>query len=141
MRKEFINVGLEDLKKVSKEIILNYRDDRIFCIYGEIGAGKTTLIKNLCNVLGVSVITSSPTFSIVNEYNIENHIPIYHFDFYRINSILEVYDIGFEEYIYSGSYCFIEWAEKISELLSTDFVKVKILETQKSLLRTIICEK
>lgn len=141
MRIEFNNIELADLRGVASEILSKFNNDRIFCFYGEMGAGKTTLIKNMCGVLEVSEVTSSPTFSIVNEYVNKSDNVIYHFDFYRINTITEVLDIGYEEYIYSGNYCFIEWAEKISELLSFDFVKVEIIETQNFLTRMIICEK
>jgi len=141
VRKEYNNISLFDLSKVASDILDFFKNDRVFCFYGEMGIGKTTLIKRFCNTLGVEEITSSPSFSIVNEYFSNNNLLIYHFDFYRIKSISEVYDIGYEDYIYSGNYCFIEWAEKISELLSIDFVKIKILELQDHSLRTIICEK
>jgi tRNA threonylcarbamoyladenosine biosynthesis protein TsaE len=138
---EFNNIGLSDLNHVAEKIISVYNNDRIFCFYGIMGSGKTTLIKSICNYLGVKNLTSSPTFSIVNEYiTIKNEI-LYHFDFYRIKSISEVYDIGYEDYFFSGNYCFIEWPEKISELLSIDFVKIDIKETSDNSLRTIICNK
>lgn len=141
MKLEFNNIGLSDLNHVAEKIISVYNEDRIFCFYGIMGSGKTTLIKSICNYLGVKNLTSSPTFSIVNEYiTIKDEI-LYHFDFYRIKSISEVYDIGYEDYFYSGNYCFIEWPEKISELLSIDFVKIDIKETSDNSLRTIICNK
>ncbi len=141
MKLEFNNIGLSDLNHVAEKIISVYNNDRIFCFYGIMGSGKTTLIKSICNYLGVKNLTSSPTFSIVNEYiTIKNEI-LYHFDFYRIKSISEVYDIGYEDYFFSGNYCFIEWPEKISELLSIDFVKIDIKETSDNSLRTIICNK
>ena len=98
---------------------------RIFLFYGGMGAGKTTLIKALCEALGVKDNISSPTFSIVNEY-IYPMGKIYHFDFYRLKKQEEALDIGCEEYFYSGNYCFIEWPEKIPDLLPEHFIKVEI---------------
>jgi tRNA threonylcarbamoyladenosine biosynthesis protein TsaE len=92
------------------------------------GAGKTTLIQQLCGQLGVSDFAVSPSFSIVNEYRDPLDVPVYHFDFYRINEIKEVFDMGYEEYFFSGHYCFIEWPEKISELLPPDCVYIRIEE-------------
>ncbi len=125
---EFIANSLDDLKEISSEIILRSSSARLFAFYGEMGAGKTTLILNLLKVVGVSEGGSSPTYSIVNEYASENNGPVFHFDFYRIESIEEVYDIGYEDYLYSGSYCFMEWPERITELLPDDVVKVFIEE-------------
>lgn len=116
----------EELPKVAAELLQSCANDRIFAFYGEMGAGKTTLIKELCRQLGVTGVTSSPTFAIVNEYAGSDG-PIYHFDFYRINSIDEAIKIGFDDYLYSNAYCFIEWPEKIEELLqSEDFIRVTI---------------
>jgi tRNA threonylcarbamoyladenosine biosynthesis protein TsaE len=95
------------------------------------GAGKTTLIKVICEELGVIDETSSPTFSIVNEYLTEDDESIYHFDFYRLNKLEEAYDIGFEEYIYSDNYCLMEWAELVTSLLPEEYVSVKIDENEK----------
>lgn len=116
----------DNLKTVAEAILKAYPQDRVFGFYGEMGTGKTTLIKQICNVLGVKDITSSPTFAIVNEYWTDNGQPIYHFDFYRIDEPADASRIGFEEYLYSGSYCFIEWTEKVEEILQEDFVKVTI---------------
>lgn len=116
----------DNLKTVAEAILKAYPQDRVFGFYGEMGTGKTTLIKQICNVLGVKDITSSPTFAIVNEYWTDNGQPIYHFDFYRIDEPADASRIGFEEYLYSGSYCFIEWTEKVEEILQDDFVKVTI---------------
>lgn len=116
----------DNLKAVAEAILKAYPQDRVFGFYGEMGTGKTTLIKQICNVLGVKDITSSPTFAIVNEYWTDNGQPIYHFDFYRIDEPADASRIGFEEYLYSGSYCFIEWTEKVEEILQDDFVKVTI---------------
>ena len=97
-----------------------------FLIKGEMGAGKTTFIKKLCKYLEVQDIVTSPTFSIVNEYN-SNFGVIYHFDFYRIENLQEVFDLGYERYFYSTNYCFVEWPEKISSLITNDFIEIEIL--------------
>jgi tRNA threonylcarbamoyladenosine biosynthesis protein TsaE len=116
----------EDLKGVAKTMLETLSNERIFALYGKMGAGKTTLIKALCQVLGVHQIVSSPTFALVNEYSTQEEDQVFHFDFYRIKKIEEVYDIGYEEYFYSDSYCFVEWPEMISGLLPQRYVKVKI---------------
>lgn len=135
-----INVkGLEDLKEAASRIINSYPNDRIFLFYGTMGAGKTTLINELCQCLHVQDHTSSPTFSIVNEYASSNG-PIFHFDFYRLKSESEAFDFGYEEYFYSGNYCFVEWPEKIPNLLPTNAIKITIdiIDFQR---RTIAIEK
>lgn len=98
--------------------------------YGAMGAGKTTLIRELTAQLGVTDMVTSPTFALVNEYQSEGGKVIYHFDFYRINRLEEVYDLGYEEYFYSGDLCLVEWPELIEELLPEDVVKVKIEEQE-----------
>jgi len=118
--------GLSDLPEAAKTILEDLKGERIFAIRGKMGAGKTTLIKAFCNVLGVSSIVSSPTFALINEYTDDNRESIYHFDFYRIKKIEEVYDIGYEEYLYSGNYCFMEWPELIVDLLPERFVNLMI---------------
>jgi tRNA threonylcarbamoyladenosine biosynthesis protein TsaE len=117
--------GLADLEQSAKQIITFAQDEMIFIFEGEMGAGKTTLIKELAKTLGVTEIVTSPTFSIVNEYDADGRI-IYHFDFYRIKNLQEAYDIGYEEYFYSGNICFIEWPEKIAPLLPEHYVKIEI---------------
>ena len=97
-----------------------------FAFYGEMGAGKTTFIKAICKALGVEGSTASPTFSIINEYPTKTGDKIFHFDFYRIKNETEALDLGYEEYFYSGNYCFIEWPEKIQNLLPQNCVSVKI---------------
>ena len=99
-----------------------------FAFYGAMGAGKTTFIKAICEELGVTDVINSPTFAIVNEYMDGNGEPIYHFDFYRIKNIGEVYDIGFDDYIYSDALCFMEWPELVEQLLPDDTVRVEIIE-------------
>ena len=104
-------------------------EHRVFAFYGSMGAGKTTFIKAICEELGVNDVITSPTFAIVNEYSTPSN-PIFHFDFYRIKKLEEVYDMGYEDYFYSGALCFIEWPELIEELLPADAVKVSIVEQE-----------
>jgi tRNA threonylcarbamoyladenosine biosynthesis protein TsaE len=111
------------------DLLLNaYPNDRIFCLNGKMGAGKTTFIKAVCERLGVTDKVSSPTFSLVNEYAGADGKKIFHFDFYRIKDQSEALDMGYEDYLYSGAYCFIEWPEKIRELLPQDRVELTIAE-------------
>lgn len=114
------------LRKVAAMILDAFPGERIFALTGELGAGKTTLIKVFCELLGVSDIVTSPTFAIINEYKAGNRERIFHFDFYRIDRLEEALDIGLEEYLSSGSYCFLEWPEKIMELLPAGFVRILI---------------
>jgi len=125
---ELIVSGLDELLKAAEQVLNFAGESRVFLFYGEMGAGKTTLIKALCEVLDVEDSVSSPTFSIVNEYLGAGGI-VYHFDFYRIKNESEAFDLGYEDYLYSGNYCFIEWPEKIPNLIPEKFVKVKLLET------------
>ncbi len=116
----------EELVDVAKSLLNHFADKKVVLFYGEMGVGKTTLIKVLCNELGVNEQTNSPTFSIVNEYLSKENKSIYHFDFYRIEEEEEVFDMGYEDYFYSDNYCFIEWPEKIPNLLPENAVKVLI---------------
>lgn len=115
-----------ELQVAARQLISEFSADRVFCFYGEMGAGKTTFIKKICELLGATDVTSSPTFSIVNEYVRINGEAIYHFDFYRIEKLDDAYQIGVEDYLYSGNYCFLEWPENVAPLIEDDFVKVKI---------------
>ncbi len=116
--------SLTDLPIIAQKIIDHAGNNRIFLFYGDMGAGKTTLIKELCNALGSTDVITSPTFSIVNEYAGPNKI--YHFDFYRLKNQNEALDLGAEEYFYSGNYCFIEWPEKIPDLLPNNYMRISI---------------
>lgn len=118
------------LPQVAAQLLETFPDDRFFAFFGAMGVGKTTLIKELCAQLGVEDNVCSPTFAIINEYKERNGNSVYHFDFYRIKSIQEAYDIGYEEYFYSGDYCFTEWTEKIEELLPERHVRVDIAEKE-----------
>lgn len=121
--------NLKDINLAARTFIDNMGKGRVFAFYGKMGAGKTTFIKAVCENLGVTDVITSPTFAIVNEYTSETSgDTIYHFDFYRIKKIEEVYDMGYEEYLYSGSLCFIEWPELIEGLLPDDATKVTIEE-------------
>jgi tRNA threonylcarbamoyladenosine biosynthesis protein TsaE len=122
---EFIAKNIDDLDQICEKLIEQFQH-KVVLFYGEMGNGKTTLIKQLCKKLGVNESTSSPTFSIVNEYKTNDNKTIYHFDFYRIKDENEVLDFGYEEYLYSNNFCFIEWPEKIPNMLPADVVKVYI---------------
>ena len=120
---------LDHIHDIARQFISQIGTHRVFAFYGGMGAGKTTFIKAVCQELGVTDVVPSPTFAIVNEYTSPAHpspLTIYHFDFYRIKRIEEVYDMGFEDYFYSGALCFIEWPELIEDLLPTDAVRVNI---------------
>ena len=115
----------EELCAVAKMILEKF-NSKIYLFYGEMGVGKTSFIKKFCKELGVTDVVSSPTFSIVNQYSNVNDEIIYHFDFYRTEKKEEVFDIGYEEYLFSSSYCFIEWPEKIEDLLPTNYLKINM---------------
>ena len=120
---------LDNIREAAKQFIANIGNSTVFAFYGNMGAGKTTFVKAVCEELGVDDVITSPTFSIVNEYRSEQTGElIYHFDFYRVKKIEEVYDMGFEDYFYSGALCFIEWPELCEEVLPDDTVKVSITE-------------
>ena len=137
---------LEHIREAAREFISHIGERRVFAFYGKMGAGKTTFVKAICEELGVDDVITSPTFAIVNEYGTPSNSPclggdqksslsredlggsIYHFDFYRIKRLEEVYDMGFEDYFYSGALCFIEWPELIEDILPDDAVRVTIEE-------------
>lgn len=118
--------SLEETKEVVNVILTLLNAHKIVLFDGIMGSGKTTLIKHLCAALGVTEQVNSPTYSIVNVYKTHKNEVIYHFDFYRINSLEEAFDIGAEEYFYSGNICFIEWADKVLEILPKNYLKVSI---------------
>jgi len=122
---------LSMLQNTAKLLLDHFPEERIFAFYGAMGAGKTTLIKAICNELGSNDYVTSPTFALINEYSTSNGSVIYHFDFYRIKKLEEAYDLGYEDYIYSGNYCFIEWPEMIESLLPDGIVAVSIKEGDK----------
>ena len=119
---EIIIDSLEHINDAAREFVDVMGGNKVFAFYGKMGAGKTTFIKAVCEVLGVTDVINSPTFAIVNEYLDGNEKPIYHFDFYRIKKEEEVYDMGYEDYVYSGNLCFMEWPELIEDLLPEDAV-------------------
>ncbi len=122
--------SIEDITPAAQEFIAAMGDNTVFAFYGKMGAGKTTFIKAVCQALGVTDVINSPTFAIVNEYLDGQGSPIYHFDFYRIKRLQEVLDIGYEDYIYSGCVCFMEWPELIEDLLPADAVRVTITQQE-----------
>ncbi len=118
--------NIEHLASAARKFVDEMGENRVFAFYGKMGAGKTTFIKAICEAMGVKDVVASPTFAIVNEYADAEGQPVYHFDFYRIKNLREAYDIGCEEYFYSGYPCFIEWPEMVEELLPEDVVSVRI---------------
>ena len=135
---------IEHIREAAREFIEHIGDHRVFAFYGKMGAGKTTFVKAICEELGVEDVITSPTFAIINEYTatpstaaanssfftIHSSLQIYHFDFYRIKKLEEVYDMGYEDYFYSGALCFIEWPELIEDILPDDAVRVSIAEQE-----------
>lgn len=118
--------NINQLPEVAKSILVHNKNTRIFAIYGEMGAGKTTLIKEFCACLKSTNIVSSPTFTLINEYEDDAENPIYHFDLYRLKTIQEAIQIGAEDYFYSNHYCFIEWPDIISSILPEETINIKI---------------
>ena len=125
MNKEYLSHNIDDLPQLAFEILKDCDDSKIFVFYGNLGAGKTTLIKTLCHQLGYTEEVTSPTFSLVNHYKTEI-TDIYHMDLYRLKDEEEALEIGIEEYLYSGAYCFIEWPQVIIPLLVEEYYKVTI---------------
>lgn len=120
--------GLNQLDLAANFVLNHSAENTIWCFYGEMGAGKTTLIKAICKALKVIDHVSSPTFSLVNAYETEHGKPVFHFDFYRIKSIEEVYDIGYEDYFFSGNICLVEWPQLVQGLLPTNGVMPIFIE-------------
>jgi tRNA threonylcarbamoyladenosine biosynthesis protein TsaE len=132
----FAAVTMDVLHHVAQDIAAAIKDNKVVLFYGEIGAGKTTLIKEICKQLGVADSMNSPTFALVNEYHTKENGTIYHFDLYRIKNIEECLDMGMEEYLYSGNYCFIEWPEMALPLLPENYCNLYI-KTEKDNTRSI----
>ena len=139
MVKTYLSHSLDDLPQLVREILGDCIDSKIFVFYGNLGAGKTTLIKTLCQQLGYKGDVTSPTFSLVNHYK-TLEIDIYHMDLYRLKDEEEALEIGIEEYLYSGAYCFIEWPQVVIPLIDESYYKVQI-ETLENLIRNINIEK
>ncbi len=116
----------DELGAVASDFISNFGDEKVVAFYGTMGAGKTTFIKALCDVLKVDDVVNSPSFAIINEYSIPSGGVIFHFDFYRLKSVSEAFDMGYEDYFYSGNYCFIEWPEKVADILPSNYLKVMV---------------
>ena len=130
---------MDNLGAAAAEFLEAVGENRLIAFYGNLGAGKTTFIKELCSRLGVDDNVCSPTFTIVNEYRAADGDSVFHFDFYRIDSLREAEDLGLEEYFYSGCFCFMEWPEKVAELLPEEVVEVRIEPVDEVTRRILIC--
>lgn len=117
---------IKDLFRIAKQLINEFSGERIFAFYGKMGAGKTTFIQSVCKALGSEDTVTSPTFALINEYKTGDRQSVFHFDFYRIKNMEEAFDLGYEDYLYSGNYCLIEWPELIEPLLPDNIIKVNI---------------
>ena len=138
MNATFVAKRVEDLDEIAKQLIESIGSQKKIVFSGDMGVGKTTLIKAICKVLNVQDEVMSPTFSVVNEYHNKSGEVIYHFDFYRIKSKEEIYDLGYEEYLYSDTYCFVEWPEKAFGLVKENKAQVQIkVENEKRIIKVI----
>ena len=136
--KTFASAGLHEHDKIAGQILDKYPETRLFALSGPMGAGKTTFIKSLCKHLEVKDTVNSPTFSIVNEYRTKDNVPVYHFDLYRMRKPEEMLDIGYEDYFYSGNYCFIEWPEVAADLIPDECLYITIVVDDESKKRTFV---
>ena len=127
---DIIIKDIEHIREAAREFIKQIGDRHVFAFYGKMGAGKTTFVKAICEELGVEDVITSPTFAIINEYTTGEGDSLFHFDCYRIKKLEEVYDMGYEDYFYSGALCFIEWPELIEDILPDDAVHVSITEQE-----------
>lgn len=128
MEKRLVIQTIEALPVIAQEVIPLLAACPVVALYGAMGVGKTTFIKALCNELGVSDTVNSPSFAIINEYRLKNGRPVFHFDFYRLKNEEELFDLGYEDYFYSGEVCLLEWPEKIEQYLPESYLKIEILE-------------
>ena len=133
--------SLDNIREAAKAFLAGMGTSKVVAFYGKMGAGKTTFIKAICEELGVEDVITSPTFALVNEYTAGNGAPVYHFDFYRIKRLDEVYDMGYEDYFYGGNLCLLEWPELIEDILPDDAVRVSIEELPDGCRRLNISEK
>lgn len=138
---ELVASSLKDLTKIAKTILQYAGEIKLFTFKAPMGAGKTTLIREICKQLKIEDHANSPTYSIVNEYYSQKYGPIYHFDFYRVNSIQEAFDFGYEDYIFSDNYCFIEWPDKLEGQLPVKLVEVEIGVTPDNTRLIKLCKK
>lgn len=122
-----ITFSIDQIASVAQQVV-DANPKKVILFYGEMGAGKTTFIKQLCKTIGITEATSSPTFSLVNEYQTTNNEIVYHFDFYRLKTETEALDMGVDDYLYSGNWCFIEWAEQIPNLIPEEHSVIRIIE-------------
>ncbi len=139
MRTDFVvkNNSFEELADTARSIVQQFAGEKLFLLYGRMGAGKTTLIKELCKALQVIDVVNSPTFSIVNEYKTVSGESVFHFDLYRIKSPVELLDIGYEEYLFSDSICLIEWPELATDLMPESYISIFIEVDEQTASRTL----
>lgn len=139
-QKMYIEIDdISEIHQAARQFLSEMGDNKVFAFYGSMGVGKTTFIKAVCEEMGVREMVTSPTFAIINEYHTDRDEVVYHFDFYRINKLEEVFDFGYEDYFYSGNVCFIEWPELVEPILPPDAVRISIAETPEGgrILRTM----